>query len=189
MTKKVEIKGERPESSVDDAEPFLRRALGWISQVWRRSSRGPSATFARLRPRERVLALVVLSTALVFFGIRSQVLPQIEELNRLRRLLGSQSEEYSRLRAYVGFRRASGERFTEVAETLEQKKSDEATMSDFVRAIEAKARNPQMTLVNMKPEPIRVVLGHKIYAVRVSLRGSLRDFVRFIFELFLSWNS
>lgn len=91
--------------------------------------------------------------------------------------------QHGRLVKNVSVRDFVEQEFANFADEAFQNESDQITVSQFLRDVESLARQPNMTLLNMKPMPVKVKEQYKIYRVRLSAVGKLQDIVTFVSSL------
>ena len=137
----------------------------------------------KLSNREWTLAAVTGFALLFVPFLNVYLLPAYDAFNAGRALKFAQQSEYAKLRSLLSLREEVDGRFAAIAGETNQKESDSITMSSFLRYIETRARYSTMTLINMKPQPVRDESGYKIYAVRMSLSARLFDVLRFVSEV------
>lgn len=133
--------------------------------------------------REWTLAAVTVFAALIVPFLQIYLIPTYDAFNAGRARLLAQQSEYAKIHGLLSLREEIDVRFDSIAGEAHQEQSNQITMSSFLRFLETHVRYSTMTLINMKPEPVREESGYKIYAVRMSLSARLFDILRFVSEV------
>ena len=136
--------------------------------------------FPRLNNRQIVLAtwavLFVVSATL----IDRYIFPAYEELDSERALAKSQAIHYLQLTRNLAISKNVNMEFEGLGKSAQQTENDQITLSNFLRDLETLARLPNMTIVNIKPLPIKTKPTHKIYRAKLSVAGRLQDILQFV---------
>ncbi len=120
-------------------------------------------------------AMVALSAAVVQWGL----LPAWAALTDLRSAVRLRDEQYAVLSRNLALRQRVAEEFHRLAGSTGGEANDELALSNFLRDLEAKARLPGLSIVNIKPLPVRNDRTHKVYSARLTLSGRLAEVLKF----------
>lgn len=134
----------------------------------------------RLSARE---CSMVVATGMTIVGVlvfQQWLLPVYDQWSALRDLVAVQANEHAKLVHNLSVKEEVDARFADLGEAAIQTKSDEITLSQFLRDVEAAARLPSLVLINMKPMPIEQKNYVKIYPVRLSVAGKMQDVLKFV---------
>lgn len=123
--------------------------------------------------------MVVLAAAAAEYGL----LPGYDELAESRSLAQLRAAQYARLSGNLAVRNKVAEEFQRSASSSVWNGSDEVALSNFLRDLEAKARLPGLSIVNIKPLPVRNEKTHKVYSARLTLAGRLAEVLQFASEV------
>ncbi len=134
----------------------------------------------RLSPREWSLAVLAVTVGLGFMILRGWVLPAYDEWTALRTMVEAQQAQHLKLLRNLSVKDEVDARFASLDERVWQAESDQVTLSSFLREVEAAARQPNLTLINMKPLVIRREASVVIYPVRLSVAGKPQALVGFV---------
>jgi Tfp pilus assembly protein PilO len=137
----------------------------------------------KLNAREIILFALTGVAAVSAVGVRSFILPAYDEGSALRSKVRLQAAEYARLEANLQVKDSVNKQFERLGEKVSQSASDQMTLSDFLRELETLARHPSLTLINMKPLPVKNEVTHKIYRVKLSVAGKLQEILQFITDV------
>ncbi len=119
-----------------------------------------------------VIISVVFATELL--------LPLYSNLTSMQIAVKNGASKHARLSKNLEIRELVNKEFARLNKQSFQTQSDQITVSQFLRDVEELARQPNMTLVNMKPLPVKHEGRFKIYRVRLSAIGKLQDIVKFV---------
>jgi len=120
-------------------------------------------------------AMVALSAAVAQWGL----LPAWATLRDLRSAARLRGEQYAVLSRNLALRHRVAEEFHRLAGSTGGAANDEVALSDFLRDLETKARLPGLSIVNIKPLPVRNDRTHKVYSARLTLSGRLGEVLKF----------
>lgn len=132
-----------------------------------------------LSQREVVLAAITLVVVLGVPAYRVALLPAYDRWQSARQTLRLRRIEYGRLSGYLRQRARVEQRMALLGPDAMQSGTDSSTMSRFVRPLEAAASRHRLQL-SVSPLPRIVEPSHKIYRVRLVVKGTLVDVVRFV---------
>lgn len=132
----------------------------------------------------RVVLLAIAALILLCVHLcDALILPAYEELASLRSLAESRALEHARLSGHLAVSNVVKERFDAFADRVRQADNDEVTLSGFLLDLEAAARHPSISIVNIKPFPVQNEAAHKVYRVKMSVAGKLQDVTRFVSDV------
>ena len=134
-------------------------------------------------PRRMVLGVIAATIVVGFFLVQSFVLPAYDEWRLLGSRLKAQAEEYESLASNLAIRTSVDAELKKLGPHAEQSASDQITLSQFLRDIETQAHQPSMTVINMKPLPVRDEGTHKRYPVRLAVAGKLQEVLQFVSDI------
>ena len=141
----------------------------------------------RLLDTSNVRRLVLLAmAALVMLSAHlctTLVFPAYDELASLRSLAEHRALEHARLTGHLAVSEVVKERFDTLADRVRQEDKDEVALSRFLLDLEGAARHPSISIVNIKPFPIRNDGTYKVYRVKMSVAGKLQDVTRFVSDV------
>ena len=138
---------------------------------------------SRLQPRQRVLAVMTLTMVLGAALVNYVVLPVYDEWRGLSSQVELEALEYRKLTANLEARQYVNAEFGKLGEEVWQLESDQITLSRFLRDVEALARHPSLTVINMKPMPVEDKGSYKVYPVRLSVAGKLQEVLQFVSDM------
>lgn len=142
--------------------------------------RWPRLHFGRsLHVREWGLLTAALFTIAAVLLVYHWLMPMYDQWTMLRAQVYAQQQELTTLERNLAMREAVEARFVELGRSVIQSESDQIILSRFLREIEAAARQPSLTLINMSPRPIDDNGTSKRYPVRLSVSGTPQDVVEF----------
>ena len=124
-------------------------------------------------------AMVVLCVAVIEWYL----CPEYDELKSLRSSAEMRAIEYSKLTRNLLVSRNVNEQFEKELKTAKQTESDEITLSNFLRDLEALARHPSMTIINIKPLPVKDERTYKVYRAKLAVAGRLQEILKFVSDL------
>lgn len=132
----------------------------------------------------RIILLGIGGAIIMLILFATEVLsPALDRLTVKRTSVENGFAQHGRLIKNVSVRDFVEREFANLGEGAFQNESDQITVSQFLRDVESLARQPNMTLLNMKPMPVKAKGQHKIYRVRLSAVGKLQDIVKFVSSL------
>lgn len=137
----------------------------------------------RRRPREVAFFGLVCLLIMGLPIVRRYLLPAYDEWQAVRSTVQMQAVEHAKLTANLAVRGSVDRQFKSLGPKLIQSASDQITLSEYLRELETLARHPDMTLVNMKPLPVKQEHTYKIYRVRLSVAGKLQDIMQFVSDV------
>jgi hypothetical protein len=108
------------------------------------------------------------------------LLPGLREWNSLRAKAQLQTVEYARLVANLAVKETVDQQFQTVGQQVYDSDSEHVTLSRFLRDLEALARHPNITPVNIKPMGTEQHRGYKTYHVKLTVSGKLPEILRFV---------
>lgn len=123
--------------------------------------------------------LILLAVGLIHYLI----LPSYTNMQMLRSTLRKDRNRSDLLMRNLQAKDSVEAQFVQVESAVLQTETDEITISQFLREIEALARKSNMTLVNMKPMAPKAEGTLRRYEVKLSIAGTLQDVFRFVHEL------
>lgn len=140
------------------------------------------------RTRQLTQREVLLGAALILiigmgFAVRGLFLPLYRQWRDLRQRVQLQEMQYQRLNRNMGLRHDVENQFARLDPRVFQRDSDEVTLGEWLRDLEAAARNTAVTPLNMRPYTMQSAATTKTYGVRVSISGRLPEVVRFVDEV------
>lgn len=134
----------------------------------------------KLNPREVLLAAIAVIGVIIFPMFRWGILPAYHQWQSLRYSTTMQTMEYHRLRSNLSMRKSVGEQFEKLGTNIFQEQSDQITLSDYLRELEALARYPSLTVIGIKPLPVVNEKSHKTYRIKLSVAGKLPEILQFV---------
>lgn len=137
----------------------------------------------KLHPRQIVLAIVTLTVVLGALLVLYGVFPAYDAWRSLSSQLKLQSLEHDQLSANLAAREYVNDQFKKLGLEVRQLKSDQIALSQFLRDVEALARHPSLTVINMKPMTVDDRGACKIYPVRLSVAGKLQEVLQFVSDM------
>ncbi len=136
-----------------------------------------------LEPRRAAL-LAVLGTILLGMLIcQYSVLPAFNQWRTAKASVEIKASQYARLAQNLAVKQSVQDRIKELPPEAYQLKSDEITLSEFLRNVEAISYLPSMTLINAKPLPVEDQGAYRIFRMKLSVAGKLEELLRFLFKL------
>jgi hypothetical protein len=134
---------------------------------------------------DRQIVLMWITGAVVACALIAQgwLLPALEDLKSARSLARAQQQKYARLKENIKIRQRVDQQFGTLHSRSFQRQSDQITLSGFLRDLESMARHPSLTLVNMKPMPVKNEGSFKTYRIRLAVAGTIQDILRFVSDL------
>ena len=143
-----------------------------------------NSMFRKISAREWTLGALTLSAVILTPVVTGVVLPLWGHLETTRSAVKTKGDELWKLQHFVNRREEIEHQFAQLGETAIQTKTDEQTLSQFLRQIdESLARFPRLALGSMKPQLVEGDRDKRVYRVRLSTSGTLADTVAFVERL------
>ena len=130
--------------------------------------------------------LLIVAAAVVLAGlplVKRVIVPAYDNWRSLREEVGRLEGEMTELVQNIAIAEKVRAEFARLGDHAAQRDTDEVTLSAFLRDVEATARKPNVTLVNMKPMPVDETTTHKTYRVHLAVAGRLADVTQFVADL------
>jgi Tfp pilus assembly protein PilO len=130
--------------------------------------------------RRTVLFSIVTLVLLIAYLCNRLVWPADSEVRALRSQSESRQAEFARLRANLTVSDIVERRFASLADRARQEGNDAATLSRFLQDLEAAARYPTLSIVNITPLPSANDGDCRVYRVKMAVAGKLPEVTMFI---------
>jgi Tfp pilus assembly protein PilO len=139
-------------------------------------------TIAMRKISLRELLIIGITGLLVIAGPFTQrwILPAYDQWMNLRSQVDLQAVDHAKLTANLAIKDSVNQQYQKVAPKTTADVSDQIVLSEYLREIESFARHPSMTLVNMKPMPVKTEANYKIYRVQLAVSGKLQEILQFV---------
>jgi len=132
----------------------------------------------------RVVLMAMMALILLCAHLCSAlVLPACDELISLRSQAENRALEHARLIGHLAVSDVVKARFDALSDKVRQEDNDEVTLSGFLLNLEAAARHPSISIVNIKPFPVQNVGTYKVYRVKMAVAGKLQEVTRFVSDV------
>ena len=139
-----------------------------------------NSMLSQRNPRQVALCGIAVFAIIFLVGIRHGVLPAYDEWQALRLRVAREEARHAQLVRNLAVRESVDEQYRSLGPETMQLDSDEATISQFLRDMEAIARESRVTLLNAKPLRAEDHRSHKTYRIKLALAGKLQDIIRFV---------
>jgi len=137
----------------------------------------------QITPREYMVFGV--TTLLVVCGpfIQRWILPAYDQWTNLRSHVDLQAADYAKLTANLAIKESVNQQYEKLNQKTRQNETDQIVLSEYLRDIESMARHPSLTLINMKPMPVKAEKNYKIYKVKLAIAGKLQEILQFVSDV------
>ena len=136
--------------------------------------------FQTRQPRQWVLLVITLSVVISAWLIQSVLLPRWDDYRTDRRQVQAMADRHARLSHNLRVRREVEREYSKLQVDLIQTKSDEITLSQFLRNLQQAADRPSLTIVNMKPGNVERDRSLKTFPVKLAVAGNLQEVLGFV---------
>ena len=137
----------------------------------------------KLSPRESVLFSLTTLGLLCLLVVHGYLLPAYDQWQLSKSSAQLQGLEYAKLNSNLAIKQSVNQQFHKLGPNALQLKSDQITLSEYLRELETLTRHPSITLINMKPLPVKAETNHKIFHIKLSVAGKLPEILQFVTEL------
>lgn len=134
----------------------------------------------KISPREIMLLVLTITVIVVAIAVRWYIVPAYDQWQSLKYLTQMQTAEYTRLRTNLSIQPSVDKEFSRLGPEIYQVKSDQITLSEYLRELETIAHHPSLTLISMKPLSAAEENDYKIYRLKLSVAGKLQEILQFI---------
>jgi Tfp pilus assembly protein PilO len=123
------------------------------------------------------VGLTLLGSAILF---ETLLCPAWADLVQQRDTQQARSQEFARLKGNLAVGRQIGQRFNQLTCDVVQDQSEESTLSAFLRDLETRCREANLTLASMRPMAVKKGRSLRQYPVRLAVSGRLQDLLAFL---------
>jgi Tfp pilus assembly protein PilO len=115
--------------------------------------------------------------------IQKMILPAYDEWRMLRSQVNLQAIDYAKLTANLAIKDSVNQQYNKLDPKILLAATDQIVLSEYLRDIETMARHPSLSLINMKPMPVKEENFYKIYKVKLAIAGKLQEILQFISDV------
>ncbi|OGX40645.1 MAG: hypothetical protein A3C53_00015 [Omnitrophica WOR_2 bacterium RIFCSPHIGHO2_02_FULL_68_15] len=140
-------------------------------------------TLSKLKPRERLLAIVTGVIAGLCLFYRAAVVPAAERLEHLREDVTLKTKQLAADRRSVAQRDAVLKAYERYAHLMQAVGTDEEETSKLLSTVADLAKAAGVTAVNLKPRPAETSGLAKRYQVEIETESTLEMLTRFVYAV------
>jgi len=140
----------------------------------------------RRQPRELVLGAFGVLGLVTLLVMAFLVKPAWNQWQNQRELLQLRQDEFLRISQNLALNDNVIKGNAELAKVADQTGSDETTLSNYLKTIEAVSTAQKVMLTNMKPLPVERNGATNLYRTRLVVQGKMQETIRFVNALMQS---
>lgn len=137
----------------------------------------------QITPRESMIFGLTLVLVICGPFILRWILPAYDQWTNLRSQVDLQAVDYAKLTANLAVKDSVNQQYEKISPAIRQNESDQIVLSEYLRDIETMARHPSLTVINMKPMPVKNEKSYKIYKVKLAVAGKLQEILQFVSDV------
>jgi Tfp pilus assembly protein PilO len=136
-----------------------------------------------LNKREKKLFYIVLVFLAIVFSNNFVVTPLKKEIGLVKQEKIKKEIEWKKNNQIIKQKKQIKEEFEKYMAFIKKKGSDEEDVASFLKEIESLAQKSKVSLINIKPQPVKKMEFYKKYTIEIKGEGHIEQFVKFIYYL------